>query len=130
MAKRLIALGLTLVILCSASVAFADTITDRVHFVATTIKVTSDSVKVEGYFVNLNISYYVKNFRNFTLRVYMDGDLLLTGDFGTLNHFYVSPLGTRSQSFTWNGRHGLKVGTYSCDDSVNCVWSGSFTQYK
>ncbi|MBR5110035.1 MAG: hypothetical protein IK099_07555 [Clostridia bacterium] len=130
MAKRLIALGLTLVLICSASVAFADTVSDRIHFVPTVIKVTSDSVTVEGYFVNLNTSYYVENFRNFTLRVYMDGDLLLKGDFGTLNKFSVSPLGTRIQSFTWNGRQGLKTGTYSCDDSFNCTWSGSFTQYR
>ena len=130
MAKRLVAVGLILVIICSASVAFADTVSDRIHFIPTTIKVTSDSVTVEGYFVNLNSNYYVENFKNFTLRVYMEGDLLLKGDFGTIHKFTVSPLGTRMQSFTWNGRQGLKVGTYSCDDSFYCIWGGSFTQYR
>lgn len=129
MTKRIIALCLALVILLSCSVAFADTVGDRVHYIPTRITVTSSRVTVEGYFVNLNSGYNVKNFRNYEMTVYYRGRAILDGYFGTLTSFTVYSLGVKYCTFEWSGRQGLSTGTYSCDDTYYCDWGGTISYY-
>ncbi len=103
---------------------------DLIKFIPTKIKVTSSSVTVEGYFVNMNEGYIVKNFREFEMDLYDDGDLLCSGEFGTINQFSINPLRMKYQSFTFNGRHNLKTGTYVADDGFYCKVSMRFTSQE
>ena len=130
MTKRLIAVVLVLVTITSLTIptALCDT-GDRIRFIPTRIIVKSNSVKVEGYFVNLNTDKSVKNFREFKLYVYKDGDLLISGSFGTLQSFSVAALRTSYHTFTFNGSHNLRNGTYVCGDSYYCEFSCRFTSY-
>ncbi len=100
---------------------------DLIHFIPTTIDVTSEYVKVTGYFINLNTEVSVRSFSDFEMDVYRNGSYLVGGRFGTINDFSVKPLGAKLQSFTFRGGdHGLTHGSYSCDDRCYCVVSMSF----
>ena len=130
MKKKLFAVAATLCILLSGlicvSVASADT-GDLIRFVPTEIEVTTNKIVVEGYFVNMNSDVSVKNFREVEMKVYQDGDLLVEGDFGTINEFTISPMRMKYQSFTFNGSHDLKNGSYTCNDRCYVVVNCSFT---
>ena len=129
--KKLIALCLALMLIFSISAAAGETVADRIHFIATTIKVYSNSVTVEGYFVNLNTGYTVKNFKDFNLYVYQNGSLLISGSFGKINQFSVKPLGVKYQSFTWRNRTlSWANGTYSCSDDIHCRFSCKFKKSR
>lgn len=128
--KKIVALILTLACLCCASAALCERdapIGYYIRFIPTLIKVGSDTVKVEGYFVNLNNDVAVKNFKEFNLNVYQNGKLISKGDFGTINQFTVEPLGVWKQTFTFNGKHGLSIGTYACNEDYSCTFSCKFT---
>lgn len=100
---------------------------DLIKFVPYLITVRTNQVVVDGYFVNMNDRTTVKNFREFKMKVYEDGDLLADGDFGTINSFSIAPLRMKYQSFTFNGSHSLKTGTYVAGDRYYCVVSMRFT---
>ena len=127
MVKRMTAILLILATLIPVTLtgALADT-GDRIHFVPTRIIVKTSSVTVEGYFVNLNTNCDVKNFSDFKMSVYKNGSLLVNGSFGEIHHFTVYAMGTKYQSFTFNGYHDLRNGTYECDDSYYCKFSCRF----
>ena len=133
MKKKLFAVVLTLCIVLSGlmcvSVASAD-IGDLVRFVPTEIEVTTNKVVVEGYFVNMNSNVSVKNFRELEMMVYQDGDLLVEGNFGTINEFTISPMRMKYQSFTFNGSHDLKNGSYTCNDRTYAVVNCRFTSVE
>ena len=103
---------------------------DLVKFIPFKITVKSNQVIVEGYFVNMNEDYTVKDFREFEMSVYDEGELLVSGDFGTINSFSIAPLRIKYQSFTFNGSHGLKIGTYVADDGYYCKVTMRFTTVK
>lgn len=128
--KKLVALLLVVICLCSTSTALCARdapIGYYIRFIPTLITVGTDTVKVVGYFVNLNDDVAVKNFKEFKLSVYQNGKLISKGDFGTINQFTVEPLSVWKQTFTFNGKHGLKIGTYSCDEEYSCTFSCKFT---
>lgn len=99
---------------------------DLIRFLPTEIEVQEDKVVVEGYFVNLNQDITVKNFTDFEMAVYLSGDLLVEGEFGEINEFSIKSMGTKYQSFTFNGPHELNEGIYTCDDSFYVTFACSF----
>lgn len=126
--KRVFAVVLALALMVSAlfcTGASAD-MGDLIRFIPTEITVSTNKVLVEGYFVNLNDDVTVKNFTNFEMDVYLDGDLLVSGSFGTINEFSVKPMGVKYQSFTFNGEHDLNEGTYTCGDKFYAVFTCDF----
>ena len=112
-----------------ASAAQPDT-GDLIKFVPTKVTVKSREVTVEGYFVNMNENYIVKNFREFEMDVYKDGELLVSGEFGTINQFSIYPLRMKFQSFTFKGSHSLNTGTYVANDGFYCKVSMRFTSQE
>ena len=128
--KRLVALLLVLVFVCSAFPALAARdapIGYYIRFLPTLITVGNDYIKLEGYFVNLNSDVAVKNFKEFEMSVYENNKLIAKGNFGTINQFTVEPLGMWKQTFTYNGKHSMKIGTYSCDEKYSCTFSCKFS---
>lgn len=94
---------------------------ELIRFVPTKLVVTSQSVEVHGYFVNLNTDVSVGHFTEFEMDVYDDGDYLLGGSFGTIHDFMIRPLGLKAQIFEFSGGdHGLKHGTLACNDGDYC----------
>lgn len=129
--KRLIALVLTLTLMVTAlfCISASADMGDLIRFIPTEIVVSTDKVEVKGYFVNLNEDVTVKNFTDFDMEVYLDGDLLVDGSFGDINQFTVKPLGVKYQSFTFNGSHDLNEGTYSCGDKFYAAFTCDY-QYS
>ena len=126
--KKLASLLLLAALLClSVSALAAPSAGNLLHFIPTTITVEAKSVLVEGYFVNLNKDCDIKNLTKVEMDVYKSGDLLISGDFGDINQFTVKSMGTKYQSFTFNGDHELNVGTYDCNDHYYVAFSCSFT---
>lgn len=128
--KRLIAVVLALTLMftalfCTTAGASPD-ISDLLRFIPTEIIVSADKVEVSGYFVNLNEDVTVKNFTDFEMAVYQDGDLLVEGSFGEINAFSIKPLSVQYQSFTFNGAHDLNEGTYSCGDTIYAVFTCNY----
>lgn len=128
------AVALMFICLCMLSVtsmASADSsVGNLLRFIPATITVESESVTVEGYFINLNADCDVKNFKDFEMTVYKKGDELVSGSFDTINQFTVKSRGVKFQSFTFNGEHDLNVGTYECDDYFYAVFSCNFTTVR
>lgn len=100
---------------------------DLIRYIPITITVTDNAVKIDGYFLNLNPDCDVRDFTDFELNLYVDGQLLVSGTFGTLNSFTVRSMGVCRHSLTINGSHSLYNGTYSCDDSFYCSFGARFT---
>lgn len=127
--KMFSAIVLVVCLMFAACGAFAEPSPGNlIHFVPTIITVESDSVTVEGYFINLNEDIEVYNYTDFEMDVYEKGELLVSGEFGDINQFTVSPMGAKFQIFTFNGSHDLNEGTYDCNDYfytvVNCNFRG------
>ncbi|MBR3016629.1 MAG: hypothetical protein IKH57_06065 [Clostridia bacterium] len=128
--KRTVALLLVFTCLCATSSALCARdapIGYYIRFIPTMITVGSETIKVEGYFVNLNSDVEVKNFKEFEMSVYENNKLVAQGDFGTINQFTVEPLGVWKQTFTFNGKHSMKIGTYSCDEKYSATFSCKFS---
>lgn len=126
--KRVIAVVLTLTLMVTAlfcTSASAD-ISDLIRFIPTEIVVSTNKVEVSGYFVNLNADVTVKDFTDFEMEVYQDGELLVEGSFGEIDAFSIKPLSVQYQSFTFNGAHDLNEGTYSCGDAVYAVFTCNY----
>ena len=128
--KRLIAVVLTVTLMVTAlfctSAGDSPDMSDLLRFIPTEIIVSADKVEVSGYFVNLNEDVTVKNFTDFEMAVYQDGDLLVEGSFGEINAFSIKPLSIQYQSFTFNGAHDLNEGTYSCGDTIYAVFTCNY----
>jgi len=99
---------------------------DLIRFVPTTIDVSSNKVVVGGYFINMS-STTVANFRDYYMDVYTNGNLLVSGEFGTINQFSVYPGSTKYQTFTFTGSHNLNAGSYVCDDTCYAVIACRFS---
>lgn len=128
--KRLTAAVLTLALIltalfCTGASASPD-MSDLLRFIPTEIIVSADKVEVNGYFVNLNEDVTVKNFTDFEMAVYQDGDLLVEGSFGEINAFSMKPLSVQYQSFAFNGAHDLNEGTYSCGDDIYAAFTCNY----
>ena len=126
--KRVIAVVLTLTLMVTAlfcTSASAD-ISDLIRFIPTEIVVSTNKVEVSGYFVNLNADVTVKDFTDFEMEVYQDGELLVEGSFGEINAFSIKPLSVQYQSFTFNGAHDLNEGTYSCGDTIYAAFTCNY----
>lgn len=126
--KRVIAVVLTLTLMVTAlfcTSASAD-ISDLIRFIPTEIVVSTNKVEVSGYFVNLNADVTVKDFTDFEIEVYQDGELLVEGSFGEINAFSIKPLSVQYQSFTFNGAHDLNEGTYSCGDTIYAAFTCNY----
>ncbi len=104
-------------------------IAERIRYIPIEVYVTSQRVEIYGYFVNMNNSTYVKNFRDFSLSLYQDGEFLLSATFGNLNSFTIPPLSMRYQSFTITGWHNLNSGDYICDDGSYAYTGFNFSSY-
>lgn len=135
MACRILTAGLVLVLAftvlspaASASSSAEPTVGDLIHFIPTTVDVEDNAVTVYGYFINLNKNYRVSNFKEYEMDLYIDGELIISGEFGTINSFTVEPLGMVYQSFTFNGAHDLNVGSYVAGDDWYCVVGCSFSK--
>lgn len=135
---KLIALLLVLVLafgtLAPAAYAIMPTRGDLIHYIPVAITVDAESVMVYGFFTNLNPDCSVSNFRNFGLAVVMDGNLVASGVFGTLNNFTIGPEECIYYTFVFPGRSGLYPGAYICDDDdygiVSCTFDYSELVYK
>ena len=135
---RLLALTLALVLVfaMAAPGAFAvmPTRGDLIHYIPVAITVDTDSVMVYGFFTNLNPDCSVSNFRDFGLAVVMDGNLVASGVFGTLNNFTIGPEECIYYTFVFPGKSGLYPGAYICDDDdygvVSCTFDYSELVYK
>ena len=122
-------LSVIMILSAPAAMASSPDVGDMVKFVPYQFTATSSKVVVEGYFVNMNTNYAVKNFKNFVMKVYEDGDLLLSADFGTLSSFTINPLQMKKFTFTYNCKNGhdMKLGTYPASDRDYCVITMNFT---
>ena len=135
---RLIALVLILVLafgtLAPAAYAIMPTRGDLIHYIPVAITVDADNVVVYGFFTNLNPDCSVSNFRDFGLGVVMDGNLVASGVFGTLNNFTIGPEECIYYTFVFPGKSGLYPGAYICDDDdygvVSCTFDYSELVYK
>ena len=135
---RLIALVLILVLafgtLAPAAYAIMPTRGDLIHYIPVAITVDADSVVVYGFFTNLNPDCSVSNFRDFGLGIVMDGNLVASGVFGTLNNFTIGPEECIYYTFVFPGKSGLYPGTYICEDDdfaiVTCTFDYSETVYR
>ena len=128
--KRMIAAVLTLALMftalfCTGANASPD-MSDLLRFIPTEIIVSTDKVEVSGYFVNLNADVTVKDFTDFEIAVYQDGELLVEGSFGEIDAFSIKPLSVQYQSFTFDGAHDLNEGTYSCGDTVYAAFTCNY----
>ena len=128
--KRMIAAVLTLALMftalfCTGANASPD-MSDLLRFIPTEIIVSTDKVEVSGYFVNLNADVTVKDFTDFEIAVYQDGELLVEGSFGEIDAFSIKPLSVQYQSFTFNGAHDLNEGTYSCGDTIYAAFTCNY----
>lgn len=128
--KRMIAAVLTLALMftalfCTGANASPD-ISDLLRFIPTEIIVSTDKVEVSGYFVNLNADVTVKDFTDFEIAVYQDGELLVEGNFGEIDAFSIKPLSVQYQSFTFDGAHELNEGTYSCGDTIYAAFTCNY----
>ena len=89
---------------------------------------------VYGFFTNLNPDCSVSNFRDFGLGVVMDGNLVASGVFGTLNSFTIGPEECIYYTFVFPGKSGLYPGAYICDDDdygvVSCTFDYSELVFK
>lgn len=128
--RILIVVMACVLLLLPASSVSAESYGKRIHFVPTEITVESQSVTVEGYFVNLNTNVSVGDFSDFQMMVYREEDLLVEGYFGNINKFSISPLSVKFQSFTFNGHHDLNVGRYECDDTVYALCGFDFAWFR
>lgn len=135
---RLIALVLILVLafgtLAPAAYAIMPTRGDLIHYIPVAITVDADNVVVYGFFTNLNPDCSVSNFRDFGLGIVMDGNLVASGVFGTLNNFTIGPEECIYYTFVFPGKSGLYPGAYICDDDdygvVSCTFDYSELVYK
>ena len=135
---KLIALVLILVLafgtLAPAAYAIMPTRGDLIHYIPVAITVDTDNVVVYGFFTNLNPDCSVSNFRDFGLGVVMDGNLVASGVFGTLNNFTIGPEECIYYTFVFPGKSGLYPGAYICDDDdygvVSCTFDYSELVYK
>ncbi len=135
---KLIALVLVLILafgtLAPAAYAIMPTRGDLIHYIPVAITVDTDSVMVYGFFTNLNPDCSVSNFRDFGLAVVMDGNLVASGVFGTLNSFTIGPEECIYYTFVFPGKSGLYPGAYICDDDdygiVSCTFDYSELVYK
>ena len=128
--KRMIAAVLTLALMftalfCTGANASPD-MSDLLRFIPTEIIVSTDKVEVSGYFVNLNADVTVKDFTDFEMEVYQDGELLVEGSFGEIDAFSIKPLSVQYQSFTFDGAHELNEGTYSCGDTIYAAFTCNY----
>ena len=128
--KRMIATVLTLALMftalfCTGANASPD-MSDLLRFIPTEIIVSTDKVEVSGYFVNLNADVTVKDFTDFEIAVYQDGELLVEGNFGEIDAFSMKPLSVQYQSFTFDGAHELNEGTYSCGDTIYAAFTCNY----
>ena len=128
--KRMIAAVLTLALMftalfCTGANASPD-MSDLLRFIPTEIIVSTDKVEVSGYFVNLNADVTVKDFTDFEIAVYQDGELLVEGNFGEIDAFSIKPLSVQYQSFTFDGAHDLNEGTYSCGDTIYAAFTCNY----
>lgn len=131
--KRLVALLLAIICICSTCTAFAAENSRRakyIRFIPTEVVAESKKVKVTGYFVNLNDDYEVMNFSDFKMTVRYNNKVIAEGNFGTLKEFTVPPLGMVKRTFTFNERRNIKTGTYICDIDFDCVISCSFEYWE
>ena len=123
-------LALMLVCVCLSPVASAATPSrgDLIHFVPTTIDISYSCITVVGYFVNLNTDCEISNFRDFEMNVYHNGDLIVTGDFGTLSPVTVAPLGVQKHTLNFNGTYpNMEYGSFVCTDTYYCSFSCTFS---
>lgn len=135
---RLIALVLILILafgtLAPAAYAIMPTRGDLIHYIPVAITVDADNVVVYGFFTNLNPDCSVSNFRDFGLGIVMDGNLVASGVFGTLNNFTIGPEECIYYTFVFPGKSGLYPGAYICDDDdygvVSCTFDYSELVYK
>ena len=128
--KRLLAVVLALTLMftalfCTGANASPD-MSDLLRFIPTEIIVSTDKVEVSGYFVNLNADVTVKDFTDFEIAVYQDGELLVEGNFGEIDAFSMKPLSVQYQSFTFDGAHELNEGTYSCGDTIYAAFTCNY----
>ena len=128
--KRMIAAVLTLALMftalfCTGANASPD-MSDLLRFIPTEIIVSTDKVEVSGYFVNLNADVTVKDFTDFEIAVYQDGELLVEGNFGEIDAFSMKPLSVQYQSFTFDGAHELNEGTYRCGDTIYAAFTCNY----
>ncbi len=107
----------------------SEELADRIHYLPTQIKVTNESVFVDGYFVNLNPHAEVSSFREASMAVYLGGELLLDADLGTLDDFAIAPLSLERQAFTFQGDYTetLNEGIYDCDDAFYVLLDFNFS---
>ena len=117
--------SVVLLVTCAVP-AFAATTADLFRFVPTDIEVTSQHVLVKGYFINMNTRTTISNLTNYEMEVYEDGELLVSGSFGTVK-VTVPPQGMAYHEFEYSPNSNFNLGTYSCNETYNAGVSCGFT---
>ena len=116
-----------LMLACALPAFAAPQRADLLRYIPTEIVVTSDTVSVHGYFINMNESTAIMDLEDFEMDVYDGEDLIISGAFGTLNSFTVLPQGMVYQEFLWDNDGSYNVGDYTCSDStyalIGCTFS-------
>ncbi len=107
----------------------SEELADRIRYLPTQIKVTKESVFLDGYFVNLNPHAVVGSFNEASMAVYLGGELLINADADTLDDFTLAPLSLRHQVFIFQGDYTetLNEGTYNCDDAFYVLLDFAFS---
>jgi len=107
----------------------SDEIANRIRYLPVQIKVTKESVFVDGYFVNLNPHTKVSSFDEASLSVYLGGEPLVSADISIMDDFSIAPLSLACQSFTFQGDYTEKLneGTYNCDDAFYALFDCTFS---
>ena len=137
-ALRLLSMSLALVLVLGAlapgAYALTPTHGDLLRYIPVAVSVDDANVVVYGYFTNLNPDCSVSNFRDFELTIIMDGVLIASGSFGTLDKFIIPAEDVLYHTFIFPGRSGLYPGTYICEDDdvaiMSCTFDYSELVYK
>lgn len=117
---------LMLAILPVTASADDDTIGERIRFVPMQIVTEDGKSTVSGYFVNLNDTKQVSDFTDFDMDLYYHGDLLLTGNLGSLDQFKVAPLGLTYQTLTFDANEDFAE-VQNCFDAIYAPFGCGFS---
>lgn len=132
MKKLLSTIILFAILLSSFSMfAYADSAdAANIRYVPTHIEITSSTIEVEGFFVNLDQNFKIGNFNNMELTVYLENTEICSDIFTEINQFMMPPMSVYFQSFTFANPHGSKInGSYDCDDTFYVVIVGTPDSY-
>ena len=120
--------SMLLILTCSTSVLAASEDPNLLRFVPTEMTVTSSTVLVEGYFINMNSEAAISNLKEVKMDIYnAEEGILASGNFGTINSFTIKPQSMVYQKMEFSNDYGLKSGTYICESDTYADFACTYT---